>query len=144
MSKRKKPDASVLPGTEPAALVNVLAPFRVRLVPVKSRALYTLPFEASGPQPTFKGALVRVRPPRGVASDVIALIAEAAQEGGAIAVKVLPAPMAPAVIVPASESPLPSRLRVRDVVEAMITDSVGVDKESLAALVRRVLDEEGI
>lgn len=142
--KKTQPQLSVFPGTDPAALVNVLAPFRARLVPVEARALLTIPLTAPGPQPRFEGAIVRVRPLAGTDVDVTALLAEAAQEGGAVAVKVLPPPSGPVVVMPAPGTPPPVRLRVRDVVEAMVADSVGVDKEALAALVRRVLDEEGI
>lgn len=100
--------------------------------------------KARGAESFFDGALVRLRPSAGTLPGQTEELAEAVRSGGAMAVKVLPAPLAPAVVVPEPGTPPAARLRARDVAEAMVADAVGVDREALAALVGEVLDAEGM
>ena len=124
---------------EGAPLVEVFAP-KVRFVEVNARALVTL--GVASEREGLRGCIVRVRMLPGDAPDSGAEMAAALRAAGVLAVKVVPAPAIPAVVVPEDGKPVAARLRPREVVEAMVAEAVGVDRDLLAALVGRVLDEE--
>lgn len=120
--------------------------YTARHVPVKTRALVTVGVATAIDSKRIEGAIVRVRMLPGDEPDSGALVAVFMREHGAAAVKVVPCPVTPGVVVPdvAPGAPAPVRLSARAVVEAMVADAVGVEKDELATLVGRVLDEEGL
>jgi len=143
--RKKKTERPVLPGTDPQALVNVLgATYSARFVPVTTRALVTVGVGTALAGERIEGAIVRVRMLPGDAPDSGAELSTFLRNAGALAVKVVPAPAVPAVVLTEGTGPARPRLGARAVVEAMVVDAVGVEKEELAALVGRVLDEEGL
>jgi len=144
-ARKKKAERPVLPGTDPKALVNVLgATYTARFVPVATRALVTVGVGTALSSDRVRGCIVRIRMLPGDAPDSGSALATALRDAGAVAVKVVPCAATPAVVVPGrDEAPVP-RLGARAVVEAMVADAVGVEKDELAALVARVLEEEGL
>lgn len=103
-------------------------------------------FPAHRNSPGLAGALVRLRPPAGTTQEWIDAVADRLRTGGAVAVRVIPPPALPAVIVPGAPEAPPSepRLRPRDVVERMVADAIGVDRAALHAIVQDVLGAEGL
>ncbi len=116
---------------------------RIRSVFVKTRAMITIGSAADPTPERIAGALVRVRLLPGDVGDPEVIKAGLLQ-AGAEAVKVDPAPQGPAVVIAGQDGPAPARQRPREVVEAMVAEAVGVDREALSVLVQRVLAEEGI
>lgn len=145
MAAKKKTTRPVLPGTDPKALVNVLdlgPTFSARFVAVQSRALVTV--GVASERDGLRGSIVRVRMLPGDAPDAGAEKAASLRDAGVLAVKVVPAPVTPSVVLPSGACPAEARQGARAVVESMVADAVGVEKNELAALVGRVLDEEGL
>lgn len=116
-----------------------------RRIPVATRALVTVGVATAIDSKRIEGSIVRVRMLPGDAPDSGAETATFLREHGALAVKVVPCATTPGVAVPEQAPGTPGpRLSARAVVEAMVADAVGVEKDELAALVGRVLDEEGL
>lgn len=118
--------------------------YTARFVPVKSRVLMTIGSQDAntvGPK-YIDTSIVRVRMEPGAEDGASAWTAAFLRERGAVAVKVIPSQVTPAVALP--DAPPAVRMSLRGVVEAMVASAAGVDKEELAAFVGRVLDEEGL
>lgn len=95
------------------------------------------------PWETLGMMIVRLRPPPGTPAPWVDAVLDAVRLH-ALAVRVVPPVLAPAVVMPNAAEPAAPRMRPRDVVEQLVNDAVGVDVNALRALVGGVLDKEGL
>lgn len=130
---------------EPGFFIVDTATHEMRWFPVQgSRALITLPLR-DAVTPAWEGSIVRVCPSAGMTGEQIDQGIRIAQGRGAVAVKVVPAPLPPAVVVRDADGASPRRRGPRAVVEEMVEQAVGVDDgKALADFVQLVLESEGL
>lgn len=110
----------------------------IRLVTLDSTAVIW----TSGGLPEVTDAIVRVIPPADATDERIGAVLDAVRAAGAVATKLLPRVSGPMAVLP--EVPRPARRRHRDVVNELVAESVGVDREALARIVGDVMDQEGL
>jgi len=95
----------------------------------------------SGGLPEIAGAIVRIIPPADATDERIGAVLEAVRAAGAVT-KLLPRVSGSLAVLP--EVPRPARRRHREVVNEMVAEAVGVDRETLARIVGGVMDQEGL
>lgn len=90
----------------------------------------------------FEGAIVRLRPPAGIAPAQVEAVKGAVLKAGALAVKVLP-PESAGATLPAAAKPIHS-VGVRQVVQEMVEQANTRNRDALRAFAEDVMSKEGI